>query len=484
MKRRYLDIRISKTYNNTLLDSEYSGNFKPNHLLNHITTYTANTMKHQLLPPRLLLLALLSLMTSFMAEANISDTNSIIDLDRIVAVANDEIILESELDEFLHTVKQQLRERNTPLPTDDAIRKQALDRLIINRLQLQIASRNGIRVDDESLNEAINRIAKQNKMQLDQFRETLKREGFDYIQFRENIRNEMIIGRLQQRTVASRIRISDQEIEDFLVRQKQLGASKSQYKYAHILIALPDAASPEKIKEVREKALKVLADLQNGTDFRQTAVSVSDGQKALEGGEQDWLSPGQIPSLFTENILSMQRGEISGLIRSPSGFHIIQLIDIKGEPKHVVKQTLVRHILLRTSELVSNMDARTHLSQLKERIEGGEDFATIARAHSQDTLSAKEGGSLGWVSPGDMVPQFEKAMNQHNKNEISKSFRTQFGWHILQVLDRKEYDDTKKFLHSKAKEYIRARKSQEALELWIRRLRDEAYVEYRLEDNL
>ena len=462
--------------------------YKPNHLLSNLILHVTNKMMPQLLPKiRLFLLSLLSLLSllpSFMAEANITNTNRIIDLDRIVAVANDEIILESELVDFLHTIKQQLRERNTPLPPDDVIRKQALDRLVINRLQLEIASRNGIRIDDESLNEAINRIAKQNKMELEQFRETLKQSGFDYIQFRENIRNEMIIGRLQQRTVASRIRISDQEIEDFLVRQKTLGASKSQYKYAHILIALPDAASPEKIKEVKEKAQKVLTDLQNGTDFRQTAVSVSDGQKALEGGEQDWLSPGQIPSLFTEDVLSMQRGEISDLIRSPSGFHIIQLMDIKGEPKHVVKQTLVRHILLRTSELVSDMDARTHLSQLKERIEGGEDFATIARAHSQDTLSAKESGSLGWVSPGDMVPQFEEAMNSHKKNAVSKPFRTRYGWHILQVLDRKEHDDTQKFLRSRAKEYIRTRKSQEALELWIRRLRDEAYVEYRLEDNL
>ena len=462
--------------------------YKINHLLINLTLHVTNKMMPELLLKiRLFLLSLLSLLSllpSFMAEANITNTNRIIDLDRIVAVANDEIILESELVDFLHTIKQQLRERNTSLPPDDVIRKQALDRMIINRLQLEIASRNGIRIDDESLNEAINRIAKQNKMELEQFQKTLKQSGFDYIQFRENIRNEMIIGRLQQRTVASRIRISDQEIEDFLVRQKALGASKSQYKYAHILIALPDAASPDKIKEVKEKAQKVLTDLQNGKDFRQTAVSVSDGQKALEGGEQDWLSPGQIPSLFTEDILSMQRGEISDLIRSPSGFHIIQLIDIKGEPKHVVKQTLVRHILLRTSELVSDMDARTHLGQLKERIEGGEDFATIARAHSQDTLSAKESGSLGWVSPGDMVPQFEEAMNSHKKNAVSKPFRTRYGWHILQVLDRKEHDDTQKFLRSRAKEYIRTRKSQEALELWIRRLRDEAYVEYRLEDNL
>lgn len=435
-----------------------------------------------------LLLSIQLLLPFSPVEANIStnvaEQHGIIGLDRIIAIANDEVILESELEDFLRTIKQQLNRKKTPLPPDSVLSKQALDRLIVNRLQLQVASKNGIRVDDETLNKAINRIARQSQMSLEQFRETLERENYEYIQFRENIRDEIIIARLQQRRVASRIRISDQEIEDFLIRQKKLGSSNSQYKFAHILIALPDAASPEQIKDVRVKAKKVLNDLQNGADFNQTAVSVSDGQNALEGGEHDWLSPGQIPDLFAETLLSMERGEVSDLIRSPSGFHIIQLVDIKGESKHIVKQTLARHILLRTSELVSDMDARTHLNQLKERIEGGEDFSSIARAHSQDALSAKESGSLGWVSPGDMAPQFEEVMNSISKGLISKPFRTQFGWHILQVQDRKEHDDTRKFLRSRAKEFIRARKSQEALELWLRRMRDEAYVEYRLEDNL
>lgn len=432
----------------------------------------------------LTLLLISALFSSYPVEANISNTNRITELDRIVAIANDEVILESELEDFLLTIKQQLRERNTPLPADSILRKQALDRFILKRLQLQIASRNGIRVDDETLNQAIARISQQNKMTLDQFRSTLEREGFEYIQFRENIRDEIIIARLQQGSVASRIRISDQEIEDFLVRQKKLGPSKSQYKFGHILIALPDAASPDQIKKGREKAQKVLSDLKAGADFSKTAVSVSDGQNALKGGEQDWLSPGQIPSLFAEDILSMSPGGISNLIRSPSGFHIIKLIDTKGEPKHLTKQTQARHILLRTSELVSDMDARTHLMQLKERIEGGENFASIARAHSQDTLTAKKGGDLGWISPGDMAPQFEEAMNNLAEGLVSKPTKTQFGWHIIQVQDRKEHDDTQKFLRSRAKEYIRSRKSQEALELWIRRMRDEAYVEYRLEDNL
>jgi peptidyl-prolyl cis-trans isomerase SurA len=401
-------------------------------------------------------------------------------LDHIVAVVNDEVILKSELDVYLNTVTKRLRSQNIKLPARDVLLKKALDSLVLQTLQLQMAQKSGVRVNDDILNRALKSIAAKNNLSLNGLRLALEAENVSFEKFREDIRKEMIIARLQQRAVINRIQISNQEINDFLAKQKNRLQRNRLFKFSHILIALPDAASPEVIKQKRAKALDVLKKLQGGADFAQMAVEVSEGQKALQGGEYDWMPAAKVPTLFSNELAKMKEGSISPLIRSPSGFHILKLHGIKGETRHIVKQTMLRHILLRKNELIPGEQQKNRLLQLKARIESGEDFSLLAKAHSDDTLSARKGGNLGWVGPGDTVPQFEKAYLTLTKGQISEPFQTRYGWHIVQVLDRREHDDTEKYLRASAKKIIRSQKAQEQLQIWKRRLRDEAYVEYRL----
>lgn len=415
------------------------------------------------------------------APAPAQTSSDPIPLDRIVAVVNDDVILASELNDFVRTIRAQLRRQNTSPPPRNVLEKQALDRLIMQRIQVQRAEQTGIRVDDETLNQAVRNIAQRNNLTLDQFRRALEADGFNYAKFREDIRHEIMISRLQQRNVDNRIQVSEQEVENFLAERGNLGREDVLYKLSHILIAVPDGASPEQIQQARQKAEQVRADLRSGADFSQTAVSVSDGQQALEGGELGWFSAGQVPRIFSNSVVQMEPGQISELIRSPSGFHIVRLDGTKGQSQHMVQQTKVRHILIKTNEVVSNQQARARLQQLRARILAGEDFGEMARSHSDDTLSARDGGSLGWVSKGETVPRFQEAVQGLQTGELSEPVQTRFGWHLIQVMDRRKQDDTEEFQRAKATELIRKRKRQEALELWLRRLRDEAYVEYRLE---
>ena len=404
------------------------------------------------------------------------------EIDRIVAVVNDGVILESELNTFLAGIKAQLRSRGgVNLPPEDVLRRQALERLIMQKLQLQTAEETGIRVDDETLNQAVQSIAQRNNMGLDQFRRALEADGYSFAQFRENIREEILIGRLQQRNVDDRIQVSDQEIDNLLANQDSQAGDGETYRLRHILVAVPEAASPEQIQAARNKAEQVLAQLRAGADFRQTAIAVSDGQQALEGGDLGWFPENELPGLFADVVPNLEPGQVTELLRSPSGFHIVRLEETKGAEKHTVRQTHARHILLRTNELVSDDDAQGRLQQLRSRIIGGDDFADLAKAHSDDAISAREGGDLGWMNPGDTDPRFEQAMNELAVGEVSEPVESSFGWHLIQVLERREQDDTQEFQRTQAREQIRARKRQETLELWLRRLRDEAYVENRLE---
>lgn len=415
--------------------------------------------------------------------ASLSIQAAVLSVDRIIAVINDDVIMESELDTRLRTVKAQLEQRNTQLPPEATLRKQVLERLVISRLQLQAAERTGVRISDKRLNASIARIAGQNKMSIAQFRSTLERDGFDFNVFREDIRREMIISRLLQRAVKQRINISDQEVANFLATNKTQSSTANEYRLSHILIQLPEAASAEQIETAQRKADAAVAKLRAGADFSQVAAASSAGQKAFEGGDLGWRKTAQLPSIFADSISSMSKGDISDPIRSPSGFHIIQLADVRGQTqRHVTKQSLARHILIRTNELTSNTDARNRLAQLLIRLEGGDDFATLARAHSDDRGSAANGGELGWTSPGALVPQFEEEMNKLEPGQISQPFRSSFGWHIVQLIDRRTHDDTEKFIENKAREFLTERKTEEETQAWIRRLRDEAYVEYRLED--
>ena len=423
------------------------------------------------------LLFLLVLFTSISANAAIST------VDRIVAVVNEDVILESELNTRLKTVLGQLQQRGTQAPPVDVLRRQVLERLIISLLQLQVAERTGIRVDDQTLNSSISGIAKQNGLSLNEFRTAIENDGFDFNVFREDIRKEMIVSRVMQRRVSQRVNITEQEIDNFLSITKNSAEGNKEYRLSHILISLPEAASAEQVDAAKAKADDVISQLRSGVNFKQVAAASSDGQQAFDGGDLGWRKSAQLPTIFADIATSMQKNDISDAIRSPSGFHIIKLSDIRGvEQRHMVKQSRARHILIRKNELTSNDGARIRLQQLLIRLEGGEDFAALARAHSDDRGSAARGGELGWSSPGALVPRFEQELDKLKEGQISQPFRTQFGWHIVQLLERREHDDTDSFIRTKARKFIRDRKTEDATQSWIRRIRDEAFVEYRLED--
>ncbi len=402
-------------------------------------------------------------------------------IDRIIAVVNDDVITASELDKELGAIKLQLRAQNTPLPAADTLRTQVLDRVVLKRLQLQLAGVNHVKIDDEALNRTILNIATQNKLSLSEFRNALDSDGINFEDYRENIRTEMTLAQLRQRQVTNRIVVTDQEVDEFLETQAVQGAVTDEFRLSHILIVVPDAATVEQVDAAQKKANSVLADLRAGADFAQTALSVSGGAQALQGGDLGWRKLGQLPTLFSNLVTTMKSGDlISAPIRSPSGFHIIKLVDKrKSDEHHLVMQTQARHILIRTTELVSSDDAKRKLEQLKQRIAAGDDFAEMARSHSEDSATAVNGGSVGWVSPGDLVPAFEEAMDQLKLKQISAPFHTQFGWHIVQVLERRDYDNTAELKKTRARDEIRQRKIEEETQTWLRQMRDEAFVELR-----
>jgi peptidyl-prolyl cis-trans isomerase SurA len=349
----------------------------------------------------------------------------------------------------------------------------------MQRLQIQEADKVGIRVGDDALNAALKQIADKNQLTLRQFRDVLEKDGYDFSQFRETIRDEMIIARLRKSQVEDRVVVSDREVDNFLATQKIQDGGQVEYDLQHILISLPEAASPEEVQAAQEKLEKVQALLKEGGDFSQVAAGYSDGQNALEGGELGWRKQGELPSLFAEVVPTLAVGEVSQPLRSGSGFHLVRVKDKKSEDVHLVKQTLASHILIKTNELTTDEEAQQRLEKLRERIVNGEDFAELARANSDDTGSAIDGGSLGWVSPGVMVPEFEEKMNSLAVGEMSDVFKSRFGWHLIKVYDRREENMAEEYQRSKAREQIRQRKIDEEMETWLRSMRDEAYVEYR-----
>jgi peptidyl-prolyl cis-trans isomerase SurA len=400
-------------------------------------------------------------------------------LDRIIAVVNEDVILESELQEMTQTVRQQIRQREGAMPSPDILRRQVLERLIMQRIQLQRADNTGIRVADDALNAALAQIAQNNNMTLRQFRDVLEADGYAFADFRENIRDEMIISRLRKAQVEDTIVISDREIDNFLATQSLQGDTEASYRLQHILVSLPDAAAPEEVQAAETQLATIQKLLDDGADFAEVAAGYSDGQNALEGGELGWRQKGELPSLFADVVPTLAEGEASEVLRSGSGFHIVRVAEKKTEETHLVKQTLASHILLKTNEVVTDAEAEKRLQQIRERLLNGEDFAELAKAHSEDTGSAIEGGSLGWTSPGVMVPEFEEKMNALAEGEISEVFQSRFGWHLIKVEDRREQNMAEEFNRNKAREQLRQRKVEEELESWLRALRDEAYVEYR-----
>ncbi|MGD2081625.1 MAG: peptidylprolyl isomerase [Chromatiales bacterium] len=426
------------------------------------------------------LIRLLPLLAALLISAKAMAADQ--ELDRIVAVVGDDVVLQSELDVKMMEIVAQLRQESQPLPPREVLEQQVLEYLISQKLQLAAAERAGIKVDESTLTDAIARLAAQNGLTLEEFRQTLERGGVPFDEFREEMRKELLIGQLQAQQVVSRIVVTDQEVESFLANEARESPERSAYHLLHILVATPEGASPEDIEKAREKAEGLVEKLRGGADFRELALASSDGQQALKGGDLGWLEPGELPTLLVERVATMQRGEISEPLRSASGFHIVKVEDYKGgQDRHLVDQTKARHILIKTNEVVSDQDARTRLAQLRERILSGDDFAALARSHSDDKASAISGGDMGWVNRGDTVPEFERVMDRLQPGEISEPFQTPFGWHIVQVLDRRQYDSTAEARIAAAREAIRNRKASEAIELYVRSLRDQAYVDIRLD---
>ena len=406
----------------------------------------------------------------------------IVEIDRIVAVVNDDVIVYSELNTRLRAVVQRLEDSGVPAPPADVLEKQVLEQLIIDRLQMQMAASTGVRVDDETLNRQIADIARQNNLSLREFRDLLARDGYDFVAFREEIRDELIKSRVQQRQVQDRVQVTDRDIDNFLATRAKQGGNNPEYRVGHILIAVPDGASPEQLADARDEAEDMLVRLNAGANFGRTAAAESDGRQALEGGDLGWRKDGELPTLFENAVPKLKKGEVSDVIRSSSGFHLVKLVDVRGAERHVINQTHAQHILIKTTEVVSGADARSRLTVLRSRILGGADFNQLAQASSDDPGSAAKGGSLGWVSTGDTIPPFEKAMDELEVGEISEPFETQFGWHIIQVLDRRDRDSTKEVRRANAATALRERKVDEELQTWFRQIRDEAYIEYRLDE--
>jgi len=404
-------------------------------------------------------------------------------VDRIVAVVNSEVITSGELADRVKAVTQQLGRQGTPLPAPDLLQKQVLERMIMERLQLQQAKETALRVDDLQLDRTVARVAETNKMSLTQFRQTLERDGVQFDKFREEIRNEILMSRLREREVDSRIAVTDNEIDYFLSQQAASPGAADEFNLSHILLRLPEQASPEEVTRQHARAEQVLAQLRAGADFSKLAVSYSDAQDALQGGAMGWRSRDRLPDVFAHALDAMKPGEVSGVLRSPAGFHLIKLIDRRGAgAPAIVEQTHVRHILVKTSEIVSEADARRKLNNLRERIVNGADFAELARLNSDDASSAK-GGDLGWIYKGDTVPEFERVMDGLKVGELSEPFASPFGWHLVQVLGRRQADVSGERRQAQARVILRERKSDEAYQEWLRQLRDQAFVQYRSDEN-
>ena len=396
-------------------------------------------------------------------------------LDQVIAVVDDDVIMASDLQQRVELVYQQ--NRGGTLPPQAALESQVLERMIIESIQMQMAERGGVRISDAQLNEAMGRIASQNNMSLPQFRQAMEAEGISFALARQQILDEMRISRVQRFQVGERIQITDQDVDYFLASELGKMASSAEYQLGHILIATPDNATPADLKAAEKKASEIVRKLRNGGDFRQLAMAESSSRTALEGGDLGWRKESQLPGLFADVAPKLQVGEISDPISASGGFHIIQLKDKRGGSTQLITQTKTRHILLRPNELRDAEDAERQIHQLYQRLQAGEDFATLAREFSDDPGSGSNGGDLGWVNPGDMVPEFDATMKDTAAGAISAPFETQFGWHILLVEDRRQTDVGAENQRNQVRNMLYGRRFEEELPIWLRKIRSEAYVE-------
>jgi peptidyl-prolyl cis-trans isomerase SurA len=401
-------------------------------------------------------------------------------LDRIAAIVNDGLVLKSELDAQMDSVTKRLMEQKIELPSQSILKQQVLDRLIVQEIQVQRAKHVGLTISDEQLNTALQEIAARNKIPFDQLPTALAAQGIDYKQYRESMRKELTLNTLRQRDVISHINVTPHELDQYLARQ-QSAAANDEFNVSHILLSLPAAATPQQLDEISHKAQDLAARASKGEDFGQLAIANSNSSTALDGGQLGWRKGGQLPQFVLDLVVKMKPGEVSQPVRTPSGYHIVKLNERRsGEVPVIINQIHVRHILMKPNELDDDETVRQKLARLRERIEKGEDFAGIASTSSEDPGSAPDGGDLGWSGPGTFVPEFDKAIADLKVNEISEPFKTRYGWHIVQMLGTRTYDSTEDVKRQKAFVAIRESKADEETELWVRALRDEAFVEIKM----
>jgi peptidyl-prolyl cis-trans isomerase SurA len=403
-------------------------------------------------------------------------------LDRVAAIVNDGVVLSSELDEQIAIVSERLKEQKLDLPPQNVLRQQVLERLVLQEIQMQRASKAGLKISDENLNAALLDVAQRNKLTLAQLPDALSRQGIDYPAYRDDIRRELTMGLLRQRDVLQRISITPREVDQYLEKQARVPNEKNQYNVSHILIAVPQEASPALLEQAQKKAQEVYQRAKGGEDFGKLALAYSNDQKALEGGALGWLKGGELPTFLTDTVLRLKDGDVAEPLRTPTGFHIVKLNGVRSSDSAAFEdQVHARHILMKTTELADDATVRQKLAAIRERVlNRGEEFAGIATTVSEDPGSANQGGDLGWAGPGTFDPAFEAALGKLKDNEISEPFKTQFGWHIVQLLGHRHYDISSELRRRQAIEAIRNSRADEETELWLRRLRDDAFVDYKL----
>jgi len=411
-----------------------------------------------------------------------ASSDRVIPVDRVIAIVNDEALTQYDINEQKRVVLGQMKSSNLTPPSPEVLEKQLLERLITERVLLQYAKETGIRIDDTTVERALARIAEDNKLSNDEFKKAVEREGIPFAKYRSDIRNEITVQRLREREVEGRVNVSDAEVDYLLATLESQAGGEVEYRLAHILVLVPEQASTDQIDVRQRRAETALAQVRSGTDFSQVAAGFSDAQDALQGGNLGWRAPARLPTVFADSVRKMKPGDVSPVLRSASGFHIVKLLEIRSRNSPtVIEQTRLRHILVKVNETTSNDDAKVKAERIRERIAQGAKFEDQAKANSEDASAAK-GGDLGWVSPGDTVPDFERAMNALQPGELSAAVRTPFGWHLIQVQERRSQDVTKEKAREQARVALRQRKSEEAFQDWVRQMRDRSYVEIRADE--
>ncbi len=403
-----------------------------------------------------------------------------VSLDRVVAIVDEDVVLESEFNERKASILERLRGQYSQLPPDEVLNKQILEQLIVERIELGLATRYEIEVDESQIDEAVNRVLQKNNLNLSQLEENLKQQGMTINRLRKQLRDEIAINDLRQGVMASRIKINDRDIHNFLASTDGKFATSADYRIGHILIAVASSASESEVAEKQALADSIYKQLNDGADFAQMAITHSKDQAALNGGDIGWRKLAQLPELFANQMNNLPQGKVTRPFRSGAGFHILKNIEQKGAGKQFVEQTHARHILIKTSEIMDDRQAREKLLQLTELIKRGADFAQMAREHSDDTGSMMSGGDLGWAMPGMFVKAFEETLANTEIGKISRPFKSEFGWHIIQVLERRQEDMSDKMQRNQALNTLRARRFDEEIQLWLTQIREEAYVEIKL----